>query len=534
MQTTDKDQAITAQEADYISNVNAYLQEVVGHENLDPGYYTHIYDWLAWYKGKVPSFHSYMHYNGITYKPLSRASLGLPKLISERWASILYNDKVSFSMDEDQDKEPNKGDQDRLQKILEDNNFEVNFSWLIEMYMALGTGATTEYRASDGKVRINYIYAPMIAPLRMENGEIVDCAFASVIGKKTYYVQVHLKQPDGSYLIQNRVFERGIGGEKFSEVPNDGKMQQEYRSPVKLFQIYKPNIKNNLDIFSPFGVSVYANALDEIKTADLAYDSFENEFRLGKKKIFLRPGALTYKIITDSKGNTQNVPIFDENETEYFALPSTGAMEDGNSEKLIEESNPDLRVQEHTDGMQTALNCVGQAVGFGLDYFTFKGGTVYTNETQVINTQSDLYRHVRQHEKVLRRSITEMIQGIMYLATGSEYTKDITIDFDDSIIEDTAEVKRQALLEFNAGLIDNVQYYQDVYKMTKKQAMEFAQAIQERKAAAEPEEPLDDEDGPNAADMQQKQKQNKQPVGFGTKQPESGASAKGGTNTRPE
>ena len=190
--------------------------------------------------------------------------------------------------------------------------------------------------------------------------------------------------------------------------------------------------------------------------------------------------------------------------------------------------------------MQTALNCVGQAVGFGLDYFTFKGGTVYTNETQVINTQSDLFRHVRQHEKVLRRSITEMIQALMYLATGSEYKKEITIDFDDSIIEDTAEVKRQAMLEFNAGLIDSVQYYQDVYKMTKKQAIEFADAIQERKAeqaAAEAEEgPAEDEDGPQETAGQQRppKQQNKPPVGFGPKQPESGDSAKTGTNSRPE
>lgn len=537
---TNKGQSMMGQEQDYIANVDAYLQSVVGHKNMDPGFYPHIYEWLAWYKGKVSSFHSYYHYNGLSYKEMERASLSLPKLIAERWSSILYNDKVTFSMNENEDKEPDKGDQERLKRILDDNNFDVNFSWLIEMYMALGTGATTEYRANDGKVRINYIYAPMIAPLRMENGEIVDCAFASIVGKKTYYVQVHLKQPDGSYLIQNHVFERGTGAQQFVPIQGEN-MQKEYRSPVKLFQIYKPNIKNNLDIFSPFGISVYANAIDEIKTADLAYDSFENEFKLGKKKIFIRPGALSYKIVTDSKGNTKNIPIFDENETEFFALPESGTMDDSGQSKLIEESNPELRVQDHTDGMQTALNCVGQAVGFGLDYFSFKGGTVYTNETQVINTQSDLYRHVRQHEKVLRRSITEMIQAIMFLSTGTEYKKEITIDFDDSIIEDTAEIKRQAMLEFNAGLIDSVQYYQDVYKMTKKQAIEFAQAIQDRKAEAakqEQEEPPADEEGPDPTVNDQKtetpKKEVKQSSGIGPKQAKSGAFTKGGGNARVE
>lgn len=536
---TDNNTPLSPAESEYMSNVKAYLHEVVGRDVLDQSYYSYIDEWLAWYKGKVKSFHTYNHYNGLSYKSLERASLGLPKLICERWASMLYNDKVTFSLDENEDKEPNEGDQERLKKILDDNNFEVNFAWLIEMYMALGTGATTEYRAADGKVRINFVYAPMIAPLRMEGGEIVDCAFASMIGKDTYYVQVHLKQRDGTYRIQNHVFQKGMGAQKFVDVPSEN-LQKEYSSPVKLFQIYKPNIKNNLDVFSPFGVSVFGNAIDEIKTADLAFDGFSNELRLGKKKIFLRPGALTYKVVTDAKGNTMNVPIFDENETEFFALPESGTMDDSGQQKLIEESNPDLRTQQLTDGMQTALNCVGQAVGFGLDYFTFKGGTVYTNETQVINTQSDLFRHVRQHEKVLRRSITEMIQALMYLATGAPYTKEITIDFDDSIIEDTAEVKRQAMMEFNAGLIDSVQYYQDVYKMTKKQAIEFADAIQERKAeqaAAEAEEePPEDEDGPQETAGQQRppKQKNKPPVGIGPKQPESGDSAKTGTNSRPE
>ena len=83
----------------------------------------------------------------------------------------------------------------------------------------------------------------------------------------------------------------------------------------------------------------------------------------------------------------------------------------------------------------------------------------------------------------------------MYLRIGKEYEKDITIDFDDSIVEDSAEVKRQALLELNAGIIDNVQYYQDVYKMTKEQAIKFDAEIRNRKAATQPEEPLEDEDG---------------------------------------
>ena len=50
---------------------------------------------------------------------------------------------------------------------------------------------------------------------------------------------------------------------------------------------------------------------------------------------------------------------------------------------------------------------------------------------------------------------------------------EITVDFDDSIIEDTAELKRQAMLELNVGLISKAEYYRQVYKMGELQALEY-------------------------------------------------------------
>ena len=488
------DRKIKSNEGEYLTAVQGFIKQILGKDILSTAYYTYISEWLSWYKGKVDSFHAYQHFNGHRYKKCERFSLGLPKQICEQWATLLYNEKVCFNLDTDTESgNINNDDLSVLQKILEDNNFEVRFSDLVEVYMALGTGATTEYKDAVGNVRINYIYAPMIFPLEVDNGEIVSCAFGSYIGKE-YFVEVHERQPNGTYKISNHFFKdkSKSTNDRYEEIQKDD-IVQEYVSEVKMFQIYKPNIKNNISLFSPFGISVYANALDEIKTADLVYDSFKNEFLLGKKKIFLREGAVNYKIITDEKGHSQTVPIFDENETEFFAIQDVGDDDKGN-QKLIEESNPELRVQQHTEGMQTALNTVGKAVGFGLDYFTFKGNGTYQNTTQIISTKSDLYTNVKQHEKVLDRSLKELIRAVMFLRTGKKYEKDITIDFDDSIVEDSAEVKRQALLELNAGIIDNVQYYQDVYKMTKEQAVKFDKEIRNRKAAKESDDLLEDED----------------------------------------
>lgn len=62
--------------------------------------------------------------------------------------------------------------------------------------MALGTGAFVEFTDGD-KVNIDYVRADLIYPLRAENGEILDCAFASEhqTGKdKFVYLNIYTKE----------------------------------------------------------------------------------------------------------------------------------------------------------------------------------------------------------------------------------------------------------------------------------------------------------------------------------------------------
>lgn len=156
---------------------------------------------------------------------------------------------------------------------------------------------------------------------------------------------------------------------------------------------------------------------------------------------------------------------------------------------MITEINPQLRITEHIDGLQTELNLFSDSCGLGPDRFIFKDGTVYTNSTQVISTQSKLYKNIVNHEKLLRYTLVEMVRALMFIAKGSEYKDDITINFDDSIIEDSKETRTQAILELNNGLIDDIQYYIDVYKMSEKQATEFREKIKKRT----PQEIVEDE-----------------------------------------
>lgn len=454
-------------------NIIGYLKGL-GYEVLNEEYRQNIYEWIKWYRGELDEFHKYKLYNGFQFVDRKRASLRMSKRVAEEWASLLYNDRVCITIKD--------ADQKILDQILESNRFNYKFSELIERSFALGTGATVVFDDGSNHPKIDYIIAPMIFPLKQENGEIVDCAFGSVKGDAVY-VNIHTKNDDGSYTILNKLYKIKDG--KYEEISSD-KMKETYTSPTKMFQIYKPNIANNIDLFTPFGMSVYANAIDQNKMIDLTYDSFKCEFELGRKRLFIDTDVLITKQISDGENETIT-PIFDKEQTEFFALP--GENKDGNK---ITEFNPQMRVTEHIDALQTAMNVFADTCGFGPDRFVFRDGKVYTNADQVISTQSKLYKNIVNHEKILRYSMIELVRAIMYVVKGSSYEEDVTIDFDDSIIEDSEKTRQQALLELNNGLIDDIQYYVDVYKMSEDQAEEFRNKIKAR-SPQEDEEQLEDE-----------------------------------------
>ena len=111
--------------------------------------------------------------------------------------------------------------------------------------------------------------------------------------------------------------------------------------------------------------------------------------------------------------------------------------------------------------------------------------------TQVISENSKMFRTLHKHESVLRTAIIDMAHSLLNFE--SRYNNDkeidlnatITVDFDDSIIEDTAEKRRQAMLEFNSGLIDAIEYYMQIYKLDKEQATNFYNEMLSRKPEIE-------------------------------------------------
>lgn len=432
--------------------IKEYLEQN-GYVTASDDTYEHIQEWEDWYSGYVKRFHTYNVYNGVQMISQERERLNMAKTICEDWASLILNEKVNIHTDSSFD--------DVIDQVFEYNNFRVKGNQLIELAFAFGTGAFVEYLDSTGEVVIDYIRAGMIYPLSWENGYINECAFGSVRESKDgkqIYLQIHkLHESDNQYIIENHMIDAESGQEQ--ELPEDMEDEVQTKSEKPLFQIITPNLINNIDLDSPLGISVFGNAISQLKGCDLVYDSYLNEFKLGRRRILVPVSMAKVQMQENGVGK----PVFDPNDTTFYAIP------DGrDNQQKIEAMDMSIRASEHELGITKALDLLSFKCGMGTGRYRFENGTVKT-ATEVISEKSDLFQSLKKHEIVVGDAIKGLVNAIAFLK-GTEIKNDVVIDFDDSIIEDKQSERKQDMSDMAAGIMRPEEYRAKYYNETIEEA----------------------------------------------------------------
>ena len=427
--------------------------------------YSHIDEWLEWYQGEVRKFHKYKVFNGVVTTEYKRYSMGMAKKLCEDWANLILNEKVSIKA----------GDYEkRLNEILEANNFRVRGNQLLEMVFALGTGAFVEYRDASDNVIIDYIRADMIYPLSWDNGDITECVFGTtrvIDGKENIYLQIHRlgREEDAEnpelYYIENRYIEAESGKEIEPPEEIEPLVRTGYEKP--LFQVITPNICNNIDLDSPLGISIYANCISQLKGCDLIYDSYVNEFILGRKRILVPISAA--KMQMQKEGVT--APVFDASDSVYYQMPG-----DRHEDMKLTEVDMAIRAQEHELGMQRSLDILSQKAGMGTGRYQFDSTGVKT-ATEVISDKSDLYQNLQRNEIPVKSALISMIKAVAFLDAGKEIEP--TVDFDDSIIEDSNTTIERNIKLIQAGLRSKLTAIMEIDKCSEADAKKEMERIAE-------------------------------------------------------
>jgi hypothetical protein len=69
---------------------------------------------------------------------------------------------------------------------------------------------------------------------------------------------------------------------------------------------------------------------------------------------------------------------------------------------------------------------------------------------------------MKKHQKILTKCFMDLVKGILFLS-GFNKEVNVTVNYDDSIIEDTGARKGQMLAEVEAGIASKWEYRKEFY-----------------------------------------------------------------------
>lgn len=445
-----------------MSNAVIIKLNELGYTTIPDNFYSKVYEWKSWYQGNVKGFHNYTVQNGERQVKCRRYSLGMGKKLCEDWANLLMNEKVQITLE-------GQKEQDFIDLVLTENNFTVKANEMQEMKSALGTVAYVPrvigqeisesgdiVPGNASGIVLDYVTIENIYPLSWQNGYISECAFSSEVtrgGKDYLYLQIHRREDNGNYVIENRIYrydneqladEQLVNVKGFENIPPVVHTGSDKRQ----FVIDRPNIANNVNYLLPTGIAIYANAIDVLQGVDIAYDSYVNEFKLGKKRIMVKPSAAQY---------LDGTPAFDPDDVVFYVMPED--TEDG---AVVTPIDMTLRTAEHNTGIQDQLNILSSKCGFGETYYRFDGGSVAT-ATQVISENSTMFRTIKKMEIVLEQALVELCRILLRMGNtamnaGLNEDVKISIDFDDSIIEDKQTDFSRDMQLLSAGIMNDWEF----------------------------------------------------------------------------
>lgn len=427
--------------------------------NPDESYYSRIKEWIEIWKGKTDWHKYYVVYEGKAEKK-EMYSLGMAKRVSEDWSSICWTEKDTVTT--------TKKNQKILDSVLTKMQFNKRLPSSIEKSAYSGTcGAILRPKnfkkvgdrlilSSFSKLDLIFLNASQIVPLRVESGNVVDCAFISEekkSKKKIYYIEIHeliIQKNQNNEEVENYRIRNIYINEKGEEITKKGVIKEYYiNSDISLFSLLRPPIDNPISENNGLGFSVYGGAIDQLKSCDINYHNFVMDFYLGGKKVFYN------KRLTgiDENGNEVSPDDLSKQQFQIVGDPNLNIADNS----LIHEHNPDLRVEDNTNGLQFSLDLLSFKCMLGTKFYQFDTSSREVTKAEYLGGKQDLVKNAKKYRSNVDEFIINICRGILLLRRilfnnkVNENDK-IEVANTDGFLVSEEELKQQYLEEIAAGL----------------------------------------------------------------------------------
>ncbi len=254
-----------------------------------------------------------------------------------------------------------------------------------------------------------------------DNGKIVGAIFASHTSQgKAHYTRLEYHRFDGAdengpiYVVTNKAFKNQIEGNKsmlgvpvkLQSVAAWANMQNEVKiSKLEkpLFAYYRVPGANTVDSSSPLGLSVFANALTELKAIDVAISRKNAEIEDSKHITFVGQTVIQTAV---SKGL----------ELPRFVKGLGMGISDGET-TAVHEHVPTILTDARIKDINFNLSMAGVKCGFSEGVFVMDGQTGMITATQVESDDRDTIQTIKNDRDALRAALEQAIYGADALAT---------------------------------------------------------------------------------------------------------------------
>lgn len=254
-----------------------------------------------------------------------------------------------------------------------------------------------------------------------KNGEIAGVVFISqeqdASAKKWYTrLEYHRFMDDGLYAVSNRCYVGYSSSDMGKPVdikltPWPELMEDAYITDLEkpLFGVFRTPQANNIDVDSPLGIAVFADAIEELKDLDIAYSRNAKEILDSKRTVLLDSDRLLPNTGTRVNNTLSgfNKAKDDMKLPDYVkAVYGTGGIE----KPFYEEINPTLQTDMRMSGINALLGQIGYKCGFSNGYFVFNEKQGFSTATQV---EADQQRTI-QFIKDVRDKLESCLDGLIY------------------------------------------------------------------------------------------------------------------------
>ncbi len=256
-----------------------------------------------------------------------------------------------------------------------------------------------------------------------DNGEIIGAIFAARTTQgSSHYTRLEYHRFEGInadggklYRISNKVFKNQISAKgevilgtevELSKVDAWAHMEPEVEIQnleAPLFAYYRVPGANTIDPASPLGLSVFANALTELKAIDVAISRKNSEVEDSKHITFVGQS-----LIQNAQNRNVELPRF---------VKGLGMGLNDTETSAVHEHVPTMLTDQRIKDINFNLSLAGVKCGFSEGVFVMDGQTGMITATQVESDDRDTIQTIKTDRDALRDALERAFYGADAFAT---------------------------------------------------------------------------------------------------------------------